>query len=374
MSEKKVVFFPNLDGLRFFAFFSVFLAHSFYTTVPALKTHWIYEAVTFVTSKGIFGVNFFFVLSGFLITYLLLVEKDLKGTINVKYFYFRRFLRIWPLYYAVVLFGFVVLPIAYSYIGKDFGTPGNIWLFLFFLSNYDTTTTNAILGILWSIAVEEQFYLIWPVVFLLVPTKRHVWVFYLIILASLIYRISFAHDSHIIFKHTLSCISDMAVGGLGAYWAYKGIFVEKIKSMPRWGILSIYLIGFLMIVFRSSWNGISPLVYGGERLIFSILFLFVVFEQNYADNSLFKMQNWKLISKLGIYTYGLYMVHFISIYFFNVVFDKMGWNTNLFELMVFEPFLALIGTICIAIVSFYILENPFLKLKKRFSYIVKAKQ
>ena len=372
MSEKKIVFFPNLDGLRFFAFFSVFLAHSFFTTVPELKGHWIYETVTFVTSKGIFGVNFFFVLSGFLITYLLLVEKDLKGTVNVKYFYFRRFLRIWPLYYAVVLFGFVVLPIAYSYIGKDFGSPGNIWLYLFFLSNYDTTTTNAILGILWSIAVEEQFYLIWPVVFFLVPMKRLSWVFYTIIGVSLLYRFAFAADSNIVFKHTVSCISDMAVGGLGAYWAFNGILIDRIKNLPKWSIAAVYLLGFTMIVLRPFWNSLNDGVYASERLLFSILFLFVVLEQNYAENSVFKMSNWKIVSQLGIYTYGLYMVHFISIYFFNLLFDKMAWNTSLVELMLIEPFFALLGSIIIAVVSFYVLENPFLKIKQRYSHIVKS--
>ncbi|MEZ5308595.1 MAG: acyltransferase [Pyrinomonadaceae bacterium] len=371
MSEKKVVFFPNLDGLRFVAFFSVFLAHSFFTTDPALLGSPLLQGLTFVTSRGILGVNFFFVLSGFLITYLLLVEKESKGTVNVKYFYFRRFLRIWPLYYAIVIFGFLVLPWAYGFVGKQLENSGDLLLYLTFLSNYDKTTGTAILGVLWSIAVEEQFYLIWPLVFFLVKSKNHAYVFYVIIIFSMIYRIVFEHDPDVLFKHTVSCISDMAVGGLGAYWAFSGLAQEKLKNFSKSGIALVYLIGLGLILTRSFWNTAFYGVYASERLIYSLFFLFVVLEQNYAENSLFKMQSFKWISKLGIYTYGLYMVHFISIYFVNLVFDRIGWNKSLFDLIVLETSIAFAGAVLLAIASFYVLENPFLKIKSKFSYIVK---
>ena len=372
MSDKqKVVFFPNLDGLRFFAFFSVFLAHSFYTVNPIFLNDSVYRLTTFITSRGILGVNFFFVLSGFLITYLLLIEKEKNGTVNVKYFYFRRFLRIWPLYYAVVFFGFFVLPVVYFLVGKDLTTPGEIFLYLTFLSNFDSTTTTAILGVLWSISVEEQFYLIWPLVFLFVKSKNHGRIFFIILLISFVFRIVYEDNSAVLFEHTLSCISDMAVGGLGAYWAFKGTIVERFEKLPRWLIVLVYLIELSLIITRSYWNTLFFGLYASERLIYSIFFLFVVLEQNYSNNSFVKMGDWKQISKLGIYTYGLYMLHFISIYFINLVFDMAGWNTSLAQLMLFEPFLSFVITIGLAYVSFVVLERPFLKIKKRYSYIVK---
>ena len=371
MTQKTTVFFPNLDGLRFVAFFLVFLAHCFFTSDPVLSSETVYQAVIFVSSKGIFGVNFFFVLSGFLITYLLLVEKRENGKVNVIYFYFRRFLRIWPLYYAVVVFGFLVLPFAYSYFGEDFGGSGNLFLYLFFLSNFDKTTETAILGILWSIAVEEQFYLVWPLIFLFVRTRHHYLIFYGIIIGSLVFRLVYIDDSYAIFKHTFSCISDMAVGGLGAYWAFNGMLIDRIRVMPKRLIFGIYVFGTALIILRPYWNQLFYGIYALERLIYSIYFLFVVLEQNYAENSFYKMENFRLISKLGIYTYGLYMVHFISIYFFNFVFDRIGWNSSLYQLMIVEPVFSLCGAIALALISFYLLENPFLKLKRRFSYIVK---
>lgn len=84
------------------------------------------------------------------------------------------------------------------------------------------------------------------------------------------------------------------------------------------------------------------------------------------------MGNWKWISKLGIYTYGLYMLHFVAIYFVNLIFDMRGWNKNLAQLMIVEPLITLAITIGLAYASFVVLERPFLKIKKRYSYIVKG--
>ena len=97
MIDSNKVFFPNLEGLRFFAFFVVFINHAFASlgyynpskTFVFVRTHFLLN--------GNLGVSFFFVLSGFLITYLLLKEKELTGKINIKNFYLRRVLRIWPL-------------------------------------------------------------------------------------------------------------------------------------------------------------------------------------------------------------------------------------------------------------------------------------
>ena len=104
---KKKIYFENLDGLRFFCFFSVFLYHSFHTENEIIKSSPIYKFVTEeIFKNGNLGVNFFFVLSGFLITYLLIAEKKLNGQIDLKKFWIRRILRIWPLFYFCVGFGF----------------------------------------------------------------------------------------------------------------------------------------------------------------------------------------------------------------------------------------------------------------------------
>ena len=156
------VFFPNLDGLRFFAFFAVFLAHSFYSENEAVLSSPIHQQIKQWNIFGIYGVNFFFVLSGFLITYLLMAEEDRFKKIHIPAFYMRRVLRIWPLYYAIVFVGFVLFPIGKQLIGESPELQGNIWHYIFFINNYGEPPGTAILGVLWSIAIEEQFYLFWP--------------------------------------------------------------------------------------------------------------------------------------------------------------------------------------------------------------------
>ncbi len=94
-------YFKNLDGLRFLAAFAVIIGHC--QDIIKEKGYIAYDP--FANKFANFGVDFFFVLSGFLISYLLLREIDLTGKINIKYFYFRRFLRIWPVYFAFGLLG-----------------------------------------------------------------------------------------------------------------------------------------------------------------------------------------------------------------------------------------------------------------------------
>ena len=103
----KKIYFENLDGLRFLCFLSVFFFHSFHTEYAYIKNTETYNFIKFsVFGNGNLGVNFFFVLSGFLITFLLIAEKELNGQINLRKFWIRRILRIWPLFYFCVFFGF----------------------------------------------------------------------------------------------------------------------------------------------------------------------------------------------------------------------------------------------------------------------------
>ena len=112
--DKKTVdrlYFENLDGLRFFCFLSVFLFHSFETENASIQNSpAFYTLKETLFGNGFLGVNFFFVLSGFLITYLLIKEKKANNKIQFINFWIRRILRIWPLYFACLFYGFVIFP------------------------------------------------------------------------------------------------------------------------------------------------------------------------------------------------------------------------------------------------------------------------
>jgi peptidoglycan/LPS O-acetylase OafA/YrhL len=161
--------FHSFDALRFFSFFLVFLQH-----IPTSNTSF---AGYFAKSGGI-GVAFFFVLSGFLITYILLFEKTTRYGISLKNFFVRRILRIWPLFYAMLLFAFAtpyVLDLLKLTSSKE-GYDPNWLISLSFLENYKMMLTGSFpntspLRVMWSLCIEEHFYIIWGLTFYFISTK-----------------------------------------------------------------------------------------------------------------------------------------------------------------------------------------------------------
>ena len=132
------------------------------------------------THGGRFGVIFFFVLSGFLITYLMFIEKSKTGQFKLGHFYVRRALRIWPLYFFSLIIGFVLYPMAVSYSGFSHDENANLTWYSLFIANFDHIyhgfPTANILGVHWSVCVEEQFYLIWPILIIFLAKKGVNWI------------------------------------------------------------------------------------------------------------------------------------------------------------------------------------------------------
>jgi peptidoglycan/LPS O-acetylase OafA/YrhL len=367
MAQK--VFFPNLDGLRFFAFLAVFFAHSFYTEIPEIKEMELHGLLKSLAVNGIYGVNFFFVLSGFLITYLLLDEQARTNTINIKAFYMRRILRIWPLYFAVVFTGFVIVPYAMQLMGEAYEEKSELIYYLLFINNLaEVKPATAILGVLWSIAIEEQFYLVWPVIIYYVPSRYYHWVFAFIMTVSFVFRIF--HPEQI--GHTLYCISDMALGGWVAYLCFHNSkIITEIASFNKLVVCAIYIGGFTMIFTKNSWNNsyIDPFV----RIFYGVFFAYIIVEQNYGKHSFFKMSVSSFISFWGKYTYGLYMLHFSVIYAVGKVL-RTYYTKTLFDVAVVETVVTFVISLGVAYLSYHLFETPFLKLKEKFAYYNSKKE
>ena len=379
--KKDKVFFPNLDGLRFICFFVVFLFHCYKTIFQNIKKSSGYPYIESLFQNGNLGVNFFFVLSGFLITFLLIREKEYKGTIHVKNFYIRRILRIWPLFYICVAFGFLVFPYVKSLMGQPSEEVAHPIYYLFFVNNFDfmhswpIVPDALVLSVLWSVAVEEQFYLSWPVILKLTPIKYYKWIFVGIIAFTLIFRSFFTgnndHDYAIRYFHTFSVIGDMAFGGLLAYYcSFENKFLRFIRNLPKWLIAFIYVAAIFIFIFKKQIFHTPGLIVI-ERLVISTFFGLIILEQNYANNSLFKFSNFKLVSKLGVYTYGLYCLHFVGILVVQTIAQKTGWNLHSFTMASLASILALLVAVGVSITSYYVFEKRFLDLKDRFAFIVK---
>ena len=373
---KKRIFFQNLDGIRFFCFLSVFLCHSFYTENPSIVGSGIYHFIKITLfGNGNIGVNAFFVLSGFLITYLLIEEKKINGQVSPPKFWIRRILRIWPLYYFCVLFGFVLFPFLKQMFGQTANESANPIYYLTFLANFDIIhhglPDSSTLGLLWSIAIEEQFYFLWPIVIYSFPVNR-LWIpFVIIILSSLIFR-AFNPVPVVYEIHTLSAISDMTIGAVAAWLIHTSSgFREFVKNLTKPNIAFIYFLFIVIYLFRLPLLKEIFAIRIFDRLIVSIVLVFILLEQTYSENSFFKLSNLKTISGLGVITYGLYCFHFVGILIALTITRLFGINNHLWQVLVLETILGLAITIGISKLSYVYFEKYFLNLKEKFSFITK---
>jgi peptidoglycan/LPS O-acetylase OafA/YrhL len=386
LQQQTRIFFPNLDGLRFIAFFVVFVNHA----AGCLDYTNSNTTYNFIRSRfllgGDLGVNLFFTLSGFLITYLLLKEKELYGRINIPNFYMRRILRIWPVYFLVVFICLFIIPLFHQQIPAAFPLSFdtgrlNPWLYAGFLGNFDYIyhgISNVLIGVLWSVSIEEQFYLFWPLIIAFIPGRFLLSTFISIVIAATLFRFfcSDGGNAMILKYHSLSCMSDLAIGAILAFFSTKNSFIEKISSIPRWAIILVYLFFFIIIPFRAFiWKFGIHYVHVASilPLILSAFFAFFILEQNYAKNSFYKLSRFPLISSLGKYTYGMYCYHMIVYFLVLYIFYLCG--LNIFHpgkyIFIFEVVISFACTIFFSVFSYRYLESGFLRLKQRFASIVK---
>jgi peptidoglycan/LPS O-acetylase OafA/YrhL len=377
--HNKKIFFPNLDGVRFIAFMAVFLEHSgdqWTDHFPKFKNPG-YRFIHFILNMGSEGVSLFFVLSGFLITYLIIKEKDTEGHFNVFFFYMRRILRTWPLYYLLLLLNFTAFVWLCQYLNWQ-PTPWNPMLVVFFLTNFNIIELHkagvqgkSIIRSTWSVAIEEQFYLVWPLIFLLSSKKIFKYIFPSVIIFSYVFRFIYRHDSYMLYYHPFAVFGDLALGGMCAYYAYYSeIFKKFFKLLNKAYIILIYLFGIIWLFFVDETQH-SENIYFLFRIISCSFFAFIIIEQNYSDNSFYKFSRNHFLSKWGKYTYGLYLLHYPVIISVRVLTYRLfpGFNPGIFIYEFAFRIVSLILSMAISYLSYSYFEQRFLKLKKRFEII-----
>ncbi len=373
------VYFQNLDGLRTIAFLLVFFQHGISDQLLHGHDGFMDSLLHMLFRGGETGVSVFFVLSGFLITYLILNELNTNNTINIKHFYIRRALRIWPLYYAVLVFVFFIYPVLRNLAGMDSSHGHTIPYYFLFLSNFDiihidhnfATTAWGHITVTWSVAVEEQFYLTWPLFFAFVPKRFYPTIFIAIICLSLIFRYYHLHDKPVLLYHSLIVCGDLALGGLCAYCAinYKQ-FIHFFENLHKSYIVLVYYLGFLGLLFLPNLSENNSLILLFSRLINVLFFAFVILEQNYAQHSFYKFSNIKTLTFWGKYTYGLYLIHNIVLLFLAMGLGPKLLNINYetsFLSTFIVCFIGLIISMLVSYISYEYFEKRFLTLKEKFS-------
>ena len=349
--------FHTFDALRFFSFLVVFLHHVSFSNSKIIGS--------FTKSGGI-GVSFFFVLSGFLITYILLNEKNSKGNISLKNFMVRRILRIWPLFYAMIAFAYLS-PLILNYLNLPFSNDGYKPDFIFsslFLENYKMMQTGTFpngspLTVMWSLCIEEHFYILWGLVFYFLSVKKVPYLLAFTIIMSNIVRIIYTLNS----ISTIDVFSNFDYFAYGAIPAY--LLVVNNKIIGKIGEIPLFIKYFILIVTAVLVFVIPNIHFNYKEFIypniFGIFISFIIISTFSSQNPIY-ISDKALISKLGVYTYGLYLYHTIIINLIlqinNLVSVKIHW--------LIVTLSSFIITVLVSILSYHLFEKQFLKLKKYF--------
>jgi peptidoglycan/LPS O-acetylase OafA/YrhL len=378
MSRGKI-YFRNIDSIRFLAALMVYLQHGIspcYTYLPVKGT--IVEKLLNTISNGGTGVSVFFVLSGFLITYLLISEHEIEGKVSVKNFYIRRILRIWPLYFLVVIFGFFIYPVFKSVIGMNNPLGSHVGYYLTFLSNFDVIHIEKFFpghdamsqNITWSVAIEEQFYVCWPLLFAFLPQRFWIGAILLVIAGAMAFRIANYNDDMVLYFHTLAVLPDLAMGGLMAYLIKTN---NRIKSFfeqcAGWKHLLFFIFSFALVYFSDTIFSF-PYGYAISRIFIALSFALIIAAQAITTApSKLNLGNFSFMSRWGKYTYGIYLIHPIVLTLDDVAVRLLHLPKTNFASVFSVGVVGFVFTLLLSKLSYMYFESPFLRLKDKFSAI-----
>ncbi len=357
------IYFQGLDGIRALAAFIVIVFH----IDESLNLFGLSSLGTHRTGRAHLGVILFFVLSGYLITYLLLTEKKKFGRIDITKFYMRRILRIWPIYYIVLAVSFFLLSI------NLVGANTNIFLtsifYSLFLSNVAFSLGFSLLTIapLWSVAVEEQFYFFWPLLLNYSRKTFYVLTFFIIVYLALKFYLRFTENGSLFSLISMSAFDSMAVGGIGAYFVFSNSGILKLFYHPALQIMAWFF--FVTSVLYKPFHIYSLI----DKEIYSLFFLIIILNVSSNNKSLVKLNN-AFFNLIGQISYGLYVYHMIAICILSYVLKDMLIHVNeTFIKYVIVYFSVIFSTFIVAYGSYMFIEKRFLHYKQRFSKVLSYK-
>jgi len=362
---------PELDVLRFAAFCLVFIHHHFPYVPAQYNPHlgkWFAITVSTISTAATYGVDIFLALCSYLITELLLREKVRTGTVDVKWFYLRRILRIWPLY-----FFFLALALATNgLIPNERVSIKAVVAFLLFSGNWwmmSALRSVSVINPLWSLSVQEQFYFVWP------PLVRNLGERGLLVAAGVMLFVSNVMRLAIFLAHV----------GSERY--------IKFNSFTRLDPIALGIIAAVLL------RGRSPALSIVRRLLlfvtsFAVLWAVAIFLHSEADGMeavhlssvigyplvalssigillsvLARIPPWyafRPLVYLGRISYGLYVFHLLGLKLADVIGAHTSFGTRFVK---GQGLLGFLLTVVMAMISYHALEKPFLRMKERFAHV-----
>lgn len=324
--------------------------------------HWINRYIY----NGESGVTLFFVLSGFLITGILLNTKQkvadgLLSTKNYyKIFYIRRTLRIFPVYYLLLLLLWLLQ-------NPDF--INGLWWHILYASNfhfYNIGRFDGSVSIFWSLSVEEQFYLFWPFLIIVLPLRFHLRTYTFLIFTAIIFRICM-----VTYGKKMGVVlmpAQLDSFGIGALLAYARIYIKDSIDLLRqksYIILFFLLLVYLLIFYLEKRFDFDFWHFGFFSTVISLISGLIIISSTQPLKNIFlnRLLNNRILIYVGRISYGLYLYHNFIPYFYNVELPSILAKHSFWIIQMFR-FLVLIT---VASVSWYLIEKPILRLKNLYS-------
>jgi peptidoglycan/LPS O-acetylase OafA/YrhL len=354
--------YPALDGLRGIAILLVVLYHNF-SFIPFLNYGWL-------------GVDLFFVLSGFLITEILLSKRNARN--YFKNFYTRRMLRIFPLYYLCLILFILILPTLKNFpFNFNFYTGNQLW-FWFYIENWllilkPWGDSTLVLNHFWSLAVEEQFYLIWPIVVVFIRKPKHLlWLctsLLIIVVLSRCYiwfnrNIYPAYSSIFLFTR----IDGILIGAILAI--VKLINYNFLKKYSYLVISGLALLNFIFYFINKNEQFTFPYWAIVGYTTFAIMFALLAGEVLDSQNKILNLiLNIPVLKFLGKISYGFYVFHwpvYLLLYGYVETWIRTIVNFTHVELQISVSFILTIVAFIISLISYYTYEKFWRQLKERF--------
>ncbi len=377
-------YLPSLDGLRFLAFFLVFLHHARWTPLGPVPLSSPWFLPVHVNEYGWIGVDLFLCLSSYLITKLLWLEWQRDNRLSLLSFYLRRVLRIWPLYFLACLLGFLIVP-WFDLDGPACGTKDYfemihqyLWAYLGFFANVGIAAHGNIpsltLSPLWTVSLEEQFYILWPLflVFARFNKKRILKICLVLLIFTVLARFYFfwkGFAQPAIWVSLPTRLDPFIFGTLLAF--FEGDLEKSLGKIHSGYFLGIgtFCLAWVMSMPNLGEQGLSVL---WQPLALAIGWILIIFSANRPGlwRSLVACRPFVQWGKIS---YGLYVYHFIVLHLSG---SLVRWLQGIFKVYASSWAvgwtITLLGfgfTLFLASLSYHVFETPFLELKKRFTFI-----
>lgn len=338
---KKITHLPNLDLIRSVAISMVLILH--------ISENFNLSEICFFTKIGKYGVELFFVLSGFLVGSLFFNEYTKNGKVNIKNFILRRISRTLPPYYIVLIPAFLS---AHFVKNVDFN-----FAYLFFLQNFMEEIPYY--KVSWSICVEEHFYILLPFILLLlikIKKKYSRIIVSILILLPLFLRISESKESSFFgYYQTASFFhfDSMILGVIASFfYIYNDIFISLIKK------ISIFLFTIIVLIFAIFTDDKIFFIYG--KFFMSISFMLIILVSSISKQ--IQISKTQIINKIALSSYAIYLTHPLIINCYNLIIKNKMTSMNIYFQMIILFFVTLIFGYCF----YYFVERKILYYRDKY--------